>query len=158
MVKKIRAAVSARRDANFVIIARTDARASEGLDGAILRAKVYVDAGADMIFPEALADENDFDKFRQAISVPLLANMTEFGKSKLLTTQQLTSLGVNVVIYPVTSLRLAMKAIEDGLAAMAKDGTQAALLDRMQTRAELYELLRYADYRQFDQDVFNFKL
>ncbi len=158
MVKKIRAAVSARRDANFVIIARTDARASEGLDGAILRAKVYVDAGADMIFPEALADEGEFDKFRQAVSVPLLANMTEFGKSKLLTTQQLASLGVNVVIYPVTSLRLAMKAIEGGLAAMAKDGTQAALLDRMQTRAELYELLRYAEYRQFDQDVFNFKL
>jgi methylisocitrate lyase len=158
MVKKIRAAVSARRDANFVIIARTDARASEGLDGAITRAKTYVDAGADMIFPEALADEGDFDKFRQAISVPLLANMTEFGKSKLLTTQQLASLGVNVVIYPVTALRLAMKAVEEGLAALGKEGTQKPLLDRMQTRAELYELLRYADYQQFDQDVFNFKL
>jgi methylisocitrate lyase len=158
MVKKIRAAVSARRDANFVIIARTDARASEGLDGAILRAKVYEDAGADMIFPEALVDEGEFEKFRQAVSVPLLANMTEFGKSKLLTAQQLASLGVNVVIYPVTSLRLAMKAIEDGLAAMAKAGTQEPLLSRMQTRAELYELLRYADYQQFDKDVFNFKL
>ena len=158
MVKKIRAAVSARRDANFVIIARTDARASEGLDGAITRAKTYVDAGADMIFPEALADEGEFEKFRQAVSVPLLANMTEFGKSKLLTTQQLTSLGVNVVIYPVTSLRLAMKAVEDGLAELKKEGTQEPLLNRMQTRAELYELLRYADYQQFDQDVFNFKL
>ena len=152
------AAASARRDANFLIIARTDARAPEGLDGAIIRAKTYAEAGADMIFPEALADESEFEKFRQAISVPLLANMTEFGKSKLLTAQQLASLGVNVVIYPVTSLRLAMKAVEDGLAALAKDGTQAALLDRMQTRAELYELLRYADYAQFDQDVFNFKL
>jgi len=158
MVKKIRAAVSARRDANFVIIARTDARASEGLDGAILRAKIYVDAGADMIFPEALADEGEFDKFRQAVSVPLVANMTEFGKSKLLTTHQLASLGVNVVIYPVTSLRLAMKAVEDGLAALKKEGTQEPLLNKMQTRVELYELLRYADYRQFDQDVFNFKL
>jgi methylisocitrate lyase len=158
MVKKIRAAVSARRDENFVIIARTDARASEGLDGAILRAKVYADAGADMIFPEALVDEGEFDKFRQAISVPLLANMTEFGKSKLLTTQQLTSLGVNVVIYPVTSLRLAMKAVEDGLAALKKEGAQEPFLNKMQTRAELYELLRYADYQQFDQDVFNFKL
>ena len=158
MVKKIRAAVSARRDANFAIIARTDARASEGLDGAILRAKIYVDAGADMVFPEALADESEFDKFRQAISVPLLANMTEFGKSKLLTTQQLTSLGVNVVIYPLTSLRLAMKAVEDGLAVLKKEGTQEPLLNRMQTRAELYELLRYADYQQFDRDVFNFKL
>ena len=158
MVKKIRAAVSARRDANFVIIARTDARASEGLDGAITRAKTYVDAGADMIFPEALADEGEFEKFRQAVSVPLMANMTEFGKSKLLTTQQLASLGVNVVIYPVTSLRLAMKAVEDGLAELKKEGTQEPLLNRMQTRAELYELLRYADYQQFDQDVFNFKL
>ena len=158
MVKKIRAAVTARRDANFVIIARTDARASEGLDGAITRAKAYVDAGADMIFPEALADEDEFEKFRRAVSVPLLANMTEFGKSKLLTTQQLASLGVNVVIYPVTTLRLAMKAVEDGLAVLKQEGTQAALLPRMQTRAELYELLRYEDYAQFDQDVFNFKL
>jgi methylisocitrate lyase len=158
MVKKIRAAMVARRDANFVIIARTDARASEGLDGAMIRARTYADAGADMIFPEALADEGEFEKFRKAVSVPLLANMTEFGKSKLLTTQQLSSLGVNVVIYPVTSLRLAMKAIEDGFAAMAQGGTQEPLLGRMQTRAELYELLRYADYRQFDQDVFNFKL
>ncbi len=158
MVKKIRAAVSARRDANFIIIARTDARASEGLDGAIARAQAYVDAGAEMIFPEALADEGEFEKFRRAVSVPLLANMTEFGKSKLLTTRQLTSLGVNVVIYPVTTLRLAMKAVEDGLAVLKQEGTQSALLPRMQTRAELYELLRYEDYAQFDQDVFNFKL
>ncbi len=158
MVRKIRAASSARRDANFVLIARTDARASEGLDGAIARARAYVDAGADMIFPEALADESEFEKFRKAMSVPLLANMTEFGKTKLLTTKQLESLGINVVIYPVTTLRLAMKAVEAGLAAMQKQGTQAALLDRMQTRAELYELLRYVDYQRFDQDVFNFKL
>jgi methylisocitrate lyase len=158
MVRKIRASVSARGDANFVLIARTDARALEGLDGAITRARAYVDAGADMIFPEALADESEFEKFRRAISVPLLANMTEFGKTKLLTTKQLASLGVNVVIYPVTTLRLAMKAVEEGLATMHKEGTQAALLDRMQTRAELYELLRYEDYQRFDQDVFNFKL
>ncbi len=158
MVRKIRAAASARRDAQFVLIARTDARALEGLDGAIARARAYVDAGADMIFPEALADESEFEKFRKAMSVPLLANMTEFGKTKLLTTRQLTGLGVNVVIYPVTTLRLAMKAVEEGLATMQREGTQAALLDRMQTRAELYELLRYEDYQRFDQDVFNFKL
>ena len=158
MVKKIRAAVSARSDANFIIIARTDARASEGLEGSITRAKAYVEAGADMIFPEALADEGEFEKFRRAVSVPLLANMTEFGKSKLLTTQQLTSLGFNVVIYPVTALRLAMRAVEDGLAALKQDGTQAALLPRMQTRAELYELLRYEDYAEFDQTIYNFKL
>ena len=157
MVRKIRAAVRARRDDAFVIIARTDARASEGLEGAIARARAYVDAGADMIFPEALADEGEFEQFRKAVSVPLLANMTEFGKSKLLTTKQLTELGINVVIYPVTTLRLAMKAVEEGLAVIQKDGTQEPLLGRMQTRAELYELLRYQDYAQFDQDIYNFK-
>lgn len=158
MIKKIRAAAAARRDANLIIIARTDARASEGLDGAITRAKAYVDAGADMIFPEALADESEFEKFRDAVKVPLLANMTEFGKSKLLTTNQLSNVGVNVVIYPVTSLRLAMKAVEDGLAVLKREGTQESILKEMQTRGELYELLRYKDYEQFDKNVFNFKL
>jgi methylisocitrate lyase len=158
MVKKIRAAATARRDTNFVIIARTDARATEGLDGAIDRAKAYVDAGAEMIFAEAMVDEGEFAKFKKAVPVPLLANMTEFGKSKLLTTQQLTNAGVNVVIYPVTTLRLAMKAVEEGLAVLKKDGTQESLVKEMQTRAELYELLRYEDYEQFDKDVFNFKL
>ncbi len=155
MVRKIRAAVSVRCDANFVIIARTDARGVEGLDAAIARARSYVDAGADVVFPEALADEGEFEKFRKAVSAPLLANMTEFGKSKLLTTRQLADLGINVVLYPVTSLRLAMKAVEEGLAVMAKEGTQASLLARMQARAELYELLRYEEYRQFDADVFD---
>jgi methylisocitrate lyase len=158
MVKKIRAAATARRDANFVIIARTDARAAEGLEGAMNRAKAYVDAGADMIFAEAMADEGEFEKFKKAVPAPLLANMTEFGKSKLLTTEQLKNVGVNVVIYPVTTLRLAMKAVEDGLAVLKKEGTQESLLQEMQTRAELYELLRYQDYEQFDKDVFNFKL
>jgi methylisocitrate lyase len=158
MVKKIRAAATARRDANFVIIARTDARASEGLEGSINRAKAYVDAGADMIFAEAMADEGEFAKFKKGVPVPLLANMTEFGKSKLLTTEQLANAGVNVVIYPVTTLRLAMKAVEDGLATLKEEGTQEALVKEMQTRAELYELLRYQDYEQFDKDVFNFKL
>lgn len=158
MVEKLRAAVSARRDKNFLVMARTDARAVEGLDGAIARAKAYVDAGADAIFPEALADEKEFEKFRKAIKVPLLANMTEFGKSKLLTTKQLSDLGFNIVIYPVTTLRLAMKAIEDGLATIKSDGTQESVVSKMQTRAELYELLRYEDYARFDKDIFNFKL
>jgi methylisocitrate lyase len=158
MVEKIRAAVGARCDKNFLIMARTDARASEGLDGAIARAKAYVDAGADAIFPEALADEGEFAKFRKAIKVPLLVNMTEFGKSKLLTAKQLSALGFNIVIYPVTTLRLAMKAIEDGLTTIKSDGTQESLLKKMQTRAELYELLRYEDYAKFDKDIFNFKL
>jgi methylisocitrate lyase len=158
MIKKIRAAAAARRDSNFVIVARTDARTAEGLDGAIERARAYVDAGADMIFPEALADEREFGTFKKAVPVPLLANMTEFGKSKLLTTRQLADAGVNVVIYPVTSLRLAMKAVAEGLAVLKSDGTQESLLKQMQTRAELYELLRYRDYERFDKDVFNFKL
>lgn len=158
MVKKIHSAVTGRRDPNFVIIARTDSRASEGLEGAISRAKAYVDAGADIIFPEALADEWEFERFRENVSVPLLANMTEFGKSKLLTARQLTTLGFNLVIYPVTTQRLAMKAVEEGLAALKAEGTQESVLKRMQTRAELYELLRYKDYEQFDKDVFKFKL
>lgn len=158
MLEKIRAAVGARRDKNFLIMARTDARAIEGLDGAIARAKAYVDAGADAIFPEALADEGEFEKFRKAIKVPLLANMTEFGKSKLLTAKQLANLGFNIVIYPVTTLRLAMKAIEDGLATIKSEGTQESVVKKMQTRAELYDLLRYEDYAKFDKDIFNFKL
>jgi len=158
MVEKIRAATGARRDRNFVIMARTDARAAEGLNGAIARARAYLDAGADAIFPEALADEGEFEKFRKAVKVPLLANMTEFGKTRLLTAKQLADLGINLVIYPVTTLRLAMKAIERGLAAISKEGTQASLIGEMQTRAQLYELLRYEDYAKFDKDVFNFKL
>ena len=122
--------------------------------GAIERAKAYVDAGADMIFPEALHDESEFEQFRKAVSVPLLANMTEFGKTKLLTAQQLADLGFNLVIYPVTSLRLAMKAVEQGLAVLKTEGTQASLLDEMQTRAELYELIQYEKYAQFDKDIY----
>jgi methylisocitrate lyase len=156
MVRKIRAAAAARRDENFIVIARTDARAAEGMSGALDRAKAYVDAGADAIFPEALHDESEFEQFRKAIAAPLLANMTEFGKSKLLSARQLADLGINLVIYPVTTLRLAMKSVERGLAAIREQGSQASLLDAMQTRAELYELLRYKDYERFDQDVYNF--
>ena len=157
MVKKLRAAIAARRDANFVIIARTDARESEGLAGAVERAKAYVDAGADMIFPEALHDEAEFEQLRKAVAVPLLANMTEFGKTKLLSAQRLADLGFNLVIYPVTSLRLAMKAVEHGLDVLKSQGTQASLLDEMQTRADLYELIQYERYAQLDKDVYNFK-
>lgn len=158
VVRKIRAAAKGRRDGNFVLIARTDARAAEGLDKAIDRAKAYVDAGADMIFPEAMQDEGEFAAMRKALSVPLLANMTEFGKSKLLTTQQLTALGYNVVIYPVTTLRIAMGAVERGLDVIMKEGSQESLVPQMQTRKELYELIRYEDYNAFDQGIFNFKV
>jgi len=155
MSRKIRAAVDARRDKNFLIIARTDARGVEGLDAAIDRAKCYVDAGAEMIFPEALADEKEFEAFRSAIDVPLLANMTEFGKSPLLSTEQLERLGFNLVIYPVTALRLAMQAVEEGLRVVAGQGTQASIVGQMQTRQRLYELLRYESHAQFDADIRN---
>ncbi len=159
MVQKVKAADQARKvDPNFVIIARTDARASEGLEKAIERAKAYVDAGADVIFTEALADEKEFEAFRKAVKAPLLANMTEFGKSKLLTTKQLENVGYNIVIYPVTLLRLAMKAAENGLNSILKDGTQENSVKDMQTRQELYDLTDYARYNEFDQNIFNFKL
>jgi methylisocitrate lyase len=158
MALKVRAAASAKKDPNFLICARTDARASEGLDKAIERAKAYVDAGAEMIFPEALQNEQEFARFRKEISVPLLANMTEFGKSELLSRKQLEQLGYNLVIYPMSSFRLAMKAIEEGFREIKSQGDQKGLLDKMQTRSRLYEILRYEEYNSFDQSIFNFKL
>ena len=157
MIRRIAAAVQARRDPNFVICARTDARAIEGLDGAISRARAYVDAGATMIFPEALENEQEFETFRKSIEVPILANMTEFGKSKLLDASTLQSLGINIVIYPVTTLRIAMGAVERGLKTILAEGSQASLLDEMQHRERLYELVRYEDYNVFDDKIFNFK-
>jgi methylisocitrate lyase len=156
MVKRISAAAKGRRDENFVLCARTDARAGEGLDAAIDRAKAYADAGADMIFPEAMRDLGEFETFAKALDVPILANMTEFGKSELFTTSQLADAGVRVVIYPVTTLRLAMGAIKDGLRAIRTEGTQASVVDRMQTRADLYETIDYEAYNAFDAAVFNF--
>jgi methylisocitrate lyase len=153
MVRRVRAAVEARRDPDFLIIARTDARGPEGLDAAIERARAYVDAGAEMLFPEGLADEREFEAFRAAFEVPLLANMTEFGKSRLLGVRTLEELGVDLVIYPVTALRLAMGAVEEGLTTLRDEGSQEGLLERMQDRQRLYELLRYEDYARFDQGV-----
>ncbi|MEX2453464.1 MAG: methylisocitrate lyase [Rhodospirillaceae bacterium] len=158
MARKVRAAADARRDLNFLLMARTDARASEGLDAAIDRAKAYIDAGADAIFPEALQDMSEYEAFRAAVDVPLLANLTEFGKTPLLTKAELETLGYNIAIYPVTSLRLAMKAVEDGFAAIREQGTQKNIIDRMQTRKRLYEVIRYEDYNRFDRDIFNFKV
>ncbi|QLL06412.1 methylisocitrate lyase [Mycobacterium vicinigordonae] len=158
MVKRLRAAVSARRDPNFIICARTDAAGIEGIPAAIDRAKAYADAGADLIFTEALHTPTDFEQFRDAVDTPLLANMTEFGKSELLTAAQLSDIGYNLVIYPVTTLRLAMHAVEIGLREIADTGTQSGVLDRMQPRSRLYELLRYSDYNQFDSDIYNFTL
>ncbi len=158
MANKIRAAADAKTDENFLLIARTDAAGVEGIDQAIERAKRYVDAGADMIFPEAMRTEADFARFRAAINVPLLANMTEFGKSELLTKSQLENLGLNLVIYPVTTQRLAMGAVESGLRTILKEGSQKNALPTMQTRSRLYEVLHYEDYNALDQSIFNFEL
>ena len=154
MVSKLKAAVAARRDPSFVIIARTDGRASEGIESAIERAHAYVEAGADMIFPEALETPDEFGRFAGAVKAPLLANMTEFGKSPLLSASELAKLGYAAVLFPVTMLRVAAKAVEEALAQLARDGSQKGLIDRMQTRAELYKLLDYTGFEARDQTYF----
>lgn len=155
-IKRIRAAVDARRDPDFLIMARTDVRAVEGLDAAIDRAKALVDAGADAIFPEAMRDLGEFEAMRTALDVPILANMTEFGKSELFSTAQLQDAGVNLVIWPVSLLRLAMGAAGRGLDALASEGHLREQLGEMQHRADLYDLIDYEGYTRFDADVFDF--
>jgi methylisocitrate lyase len=154
MCAKLRAAIGAKSDPSFVIIARTDARGVTSLADAIERAKRYLDAGADWIFPEALESKDEFAEFAQAIEAPLVANMTEFGKSPLLALEELAELGYSVVLYPVTLMRVAMKAMESVLNVMAVDGTQADLLDLMQTRDELYDLLDYKLFEERDRAHF----
>jgi methylisocitrate lyase len=143
MARRIRAMARARRDKDFVIIARTDARAVEGFDAALDRARTYLEAGADGIFPEALENPAEFRRFAKEIRAPLMANMTEFGKSPLLTARQLESMGYRIVIFPMTLFRVAMKSVENCLADLKQRGTQRGWLGRMQTRQELYDLLEY---------------
>jgi len=157
-VQRIRAAVTARRDADLLIMARTDSRSVDGLSAAIDRAKALVDAGADAIFPEALLDLGEFEAVRSAIDVPMLANMTEFGKSALYTTTQLADVGVNIVIFPVSLLRLAMGVASVALDTINEQGSLDSMLPAMQTRAQLYELLDYESYNDYDNSVFNFDL
>ncbi|KJC65615.1 methylisocitrate lyase [Agreia bicolorata] len=157
-LKRIKAAVEARRDPNFLIMARTDARGVDGLQAAVDRAKALVDAGADAIFPEAMASLEEFAAVRAAVDVPILANMTEFGKSELFTTRQLADVGLNLVIFPVSLLRLAMGAAEKGLDTITREGSLTSMLPEMQTRARLYEVLDYEAYNTFDSGVFNFSL
>jgi len=157
-IKRIKAAVSARRDPNLLIMARTDIRAIDGLPAAIDRAKALVDAGADAIFPEAMVDLSEFEAVRKAVDVPILANMTEFGKSELFSNEQLASVGINIVIYPVSLLRLAMGAAERGLDTIIAEGSLQSQVANMQTRARLYELLDYEAYSAFDSSVFTFSL
>jgi methylisocitrate lyase len=154
MCMKLRAAAAARTKNDTVILARTDARGVTSLDDAIDRSKRYLAAGADWIFPEALADRGEFERFAAAVDAPLVANMTEFGRSELLTLDELADIGVAVVLYPVTLLRLAMKAAEAALATIIQEGSQASLVDLMQTREELYDLLGYADFEERDRAYF----
>lgn len=154
--QRIRAAVTARRDPNFLIMARTDIRAIDGVRAAQDRARVLVDAGADAIFPEAMTTLDEFAAMRAAVEVPILANMTEFGKSELFTVEQLAAVGINLVIWPVSLLRCAMGAAERALDTLTRDGHLTAQLDQMQTRSELYDLLDYAAYTRFDSGVSSF--
>ena len=157
MIKKIKIAVNAKKDKNFLIIARTDSNTVEGIKKTIDRIKAYEDAGADVLFPEAMKDEKEFEQIRKNSKVNLLANMTEFGKSKILSAKILENLGYNIVIYPVTTQRLAMKSVEDGLRVIMSDGHQNNIIDKMQTRKRLYELVEYEKYNAPDKKITDFK-
>ena len=156
MVNKIKKCVNARTDKNFKIIARSDAKDVEGIDKMIDRCKSYIEAGAEIIFPEALKDEKEFEIVRKSLKCYLLANMTEFGKSKILNYKELENLGYNIVIYPVTTQRLAIKSVEEGLRAIFEDGHQNNIIDKMQTRKRLYDLVEYEKYNALDENVYNF--
>ena len=157
MVDKIKTAVNSKKDNNFLIIARTDANIVEGINKTIERVKAYEDAGADIIFPEAMKDEKEFEQIRKNTKINLLANMTEFGKSKILPANTLEELGYDIVIYPVTTQRLAMKNVEDGLRDIFKNGHQNNIIDKMQTRKRLYELVDYKKYNTPDKKITDFK-
>lgn len=152
MALKVLAAVESKRDPSFMIIARTDAYGVEGLDAAIERAKRYEAAGADGIFPEGLTSEAEFEAFRKALKVPLLANMTEFGRTPIIPVRRFKELGYNLVIFPMTAFRVALKAVSGAYAELLATGTQAGLLEKMRTRAELYDLIEYDAYSARDQD------
>lgn len=150
MERKVRAAVDAKASPNFVVVARTDARSVEGFAGAVERGKRYVDAGADAVFPEGLQSEAEFEGFRAAVPGPLLANMTEFGKTPLIPVARFQALGYAMVIFPVTALRVAVRAVGDWYAYLADHGTQDGYLDKMVTRKELYEVVGYEEYESTD--------
>lgn len=154
MVAKIRAAVAARRDPDFVIIARTDARGVSGFDDAVNRGQLYLQAGADAVFPEALETEDEFARYAQAVECPLVANMTEFGRSPNLDVATLGRLGYRMILFPLTAFRVAMRAAEETLKNLLQAGTQAASIPKMMTRAELYDLLGYTGYEDRDRAYF----
>ena len=157
-LQRVRAAADARRDDNFLIIARTDIRAIAGLKATIDRARKLVEAGADMIFAEAMTDLAEFEAICAAVDVPVLANMTEFGKSDLFTVDQLRTAGVGLVIWPVSLLRMAMGAAERALDTLIQEGHLTGRLGEMQHRADLYDLVDYAGYNTFDSGIYNFEI
>ena len=157
MAAKIRAAAASRRDPSFVVVARTDARSVEGFDAAVARARLYVEAGADMIFPEAMESAEEFSRFAAAVPGPLVANMTEFGRGPLIPAEDLAAMGYVAVLYPLTAFRAAMRAAEETLVALRDHGTQAGVVDRMQTRARLYDLLGYDGLEARDRAYFGDK-
>ncbi len=148
MVDRIKAAVDARTDDNFVIMARTDALANEGLEAAIERSLAYVEAGADMIFPEAITELSMYKQFATAVRVPILANITEFGATPLFTVEELAAVDVGLVLYPLSAFRAMNKAAENVYGAIRRDGTQKNVVDTMQTRMELYDRINYHDFEQ----------
>ncbi len=151
MARKLRSALDSRRDPDFIVVARTDARGVEGLDAAIERAKLYEATGADAIFPEGLASEAEFEAFRSALGVPLLANMTEFGKTPLIPVSRFRDLGYQMVIFPMTAFRVMLKAIDDTYTELLTTGSQAGLMTAMRTRQELYDRIDYAEYDAKDR-------
>ena len=153
MAAKIAAAVEARTDPDFLIIARTDARAVEGIDEAIKRANVYLEAGADAIFPEALESKEEFVLFRKEVNAPLLANMTEFGKSPYTRVKEFEEMGYNIVIFPLTTFRVMLKSVADALSKLKAEGSQEAFIEEMMTRKELYEIIGYEDYEEIDKKI-----
>ncbi|WCM55483.1 methylisocitrate lyase [Microbacterium sp. EF45047] len=157
-IKRIRAAADARRDENFLIMARTDVRGVEGMEAAVDRAKALVDAGADAVFPEAMRSLAEFEAMADAVDVPILANMTEFGKSELFPVDRLRDAGVRIVIWPVSLLRMAMGAAGRALDTLIDEGHLTGRLGEMQHRADLYDLIDYESYSHFDSGVFNFTI
>jgi methylisocitrate lyase len=153
MERKLAAAVQARQNPHFLLIARTDARGVEGFQASVERGLRYLEAGADAIFPEALESREEFARYAQQVQAPLLANMTEFGKSPYLAVEELAELGYCLVIFPMTTFRVMMKAVEEALRTLKEAGTQRDFLERLQTRQELYELLRYDEYGQLDAAI-----
>jgi methylisocitrate lyase len=153
MVEKIKAALKARKE--MLIIARVDSRGVYGLDDAIERGKMYLEAGADIIFPEALESKEEFARFAKEVKSPLLANMTEFGKTPLITAQEFKEMGYKYVIFPVTIFRVAAKAMKEALEVLLKEGTQKSLIDKMMTRKEQYEVINYYFYENLDKELAN---